>query len=147
MLQPLHRLQVESAAISVRKQVWITSKGDKREAWIVDYRDAEGDRCIETFAKKKNADARQVQIKVDVRAASMSPTARARRLKRRPAIGLPPQRTAPNSNTDQLNPLPLGKLLRISASSVQLPPLAIGFDGLEVSRLRLAVPCLIEWAD
>jgi integrase len=54
--------------MSVRKRIWTTPKGEQREAWIVDYRDADGDRCIETFAKKKDADARHAEISVNVRA-------------------------------------------------------------------------------
>src|SRR5262245_21575797 len=54
--------------MSVRKRIWKTAKGEKREAWLVDYRDANGDRCAETFERKKDADARQSEIKVDVRA-------------------------------------------------------------------------------
>jgi integrase len=54
--------------MSVRKRSWTTPKGEQREAWIVDYRDADGDRCIETFTKKKDADARHSDISVNVRA-------------------------------------------------------------------------------
>ena len=54
--------------MSVRKRSWITAKGERREAWVVDYRDADGDRSIETLAKKKDADARHAEIKVDVKA-------------------------------------------------------------------------------
>jgi integrase len=38
-----------------------------REAWIVDYVDQEGDRHIETFARKKDADDYHATVKVDVR--------------------------------------------------------------------------------
>jgi integrase len=54
--------------VSVRKRRWLTAKGEQREAWIVDYRDSEGDRCTETFDKKKDADARHFQIRGDVKA-------------------------------------------------------------------------------
>jgi integrase len=54
--------------MSVRKRSWTTQKGERREAWIVDYRDDDGDRCIETFVKKKDADARHAEISVNVRA-------------------------------------------------------------------------------
>ncbi|WP_027583696.1 site-specific integrase [Bradyrhizobium sp. Ai1a-2] len=43
--------------MSVRKRKWATASGEAREAWIVDYSDHEGDRCIKTFAKKRDADA------------------------------------------------------------------------------------------
>ena len=53
--------------MSVRKRKWITSKGEEREAWVVDYTDMQGDRHVETFAKKKDADARHAEVRVDVR--------------------------------------------------------------------------------
>jgi len=54
--------------MSVRKRRWITRSGEVREAWIVDYTDRQGERHIETFDKKKDADARHSEVKVDVRA-------------------------------------------------------------------------------
>jgi integrase len=51
--------------MSVRKRVWTTSKGEAKEAWIVDYA-VNGSRHIETFARKKDADAREAQVTVDV---------------------------------------------------------------------------------
>ena len=51
--------------MSVRKRVWTTRKGETKEAWIVDYA-VNGDRHIETFARKKEADAREAQVTVDV---------------------------------------------------------------------------------
>lgn len=54
--------------MSVRKRRWTTRSGEQREAWIVDYVDQEGERHIETFAKKKDADTRHAEVKVDVRA-------------------------------------------------------------------------------
>lgn len=53
--------------MSVRKRTWITSQGTHKEAWIVDYVDHEGDRHIETFERKKDADAYHATVKVDVR--------------------------------------------------------------------------------
>ena len=53
--------------MSVRKRKWITSKGEGKEAWVVDYTDMQGDRHVETFAKKKDADARHAEVRVDVR--------------------------------------------------------------------------------
>lgn len=54
--------------MSVRKRKWVTRSGEEREAWIVDYFDADGDCHIETF-----------EVKVDVKqgvhiAPSKSPT-------------------------------------------------------------------------
>ena len=43
--------------MSVRKRKWTTRSGEAKEAWIVDYADQEGDRHIETFERKKDADA------------------------------------------------------------------------------------------
>lgn len=65
--------------MSVRKRKWTTSKGEAREAWIVDYVDQAGDRHIETFDRKKEADEHWATVKVDVRkgihvAPSKSPT-------------------------------------------------------------------------
>src|SRR5262249_49533509 len=51
--------------MSVRRREWITRKGEAREAWIVDYT-ANGSRHIETFERKKDADAREAQVTVDV---------------------------------------------------------------------------------
>jgi integrase len=67
--------------VSVRKRVWTTSKGDAREAWLLDYRDAEGRRRFETFARKRDADAREAKVTVNISdgvhvPASKSPTVR-----------------------------------------------------------------------
>lgn len=53
--------------MSVRKRAWTTRKGEKKEAWIVDYSDQNGDRHIETFIRKKDADEYHSTVKVDVR--------------------------------------------------------------------------------
>jgi integrase len=53
--------------MSVRKREWTTRKGEQKEAWVVDYVDSQGDRHIETFAKKKDADAYHDKVRVDVR--------------------------------------------------------------------------------
>ena len=42
--------------MSVRKRKWVTGKGEKKEAWIVDYSDQQGERHIQTFERKKEAD-------------------------------------------------------------------------------------------
>jgi integrase len=52
--------------MAVRKRIWKTSSGETREAWVVDYTDSEG-RHIETFAKKKDADAYHDRVRQDVR--------------------------------------------------------------------------------
>jgi integrase len=51
--------------MAIRKRKWTTSAGEAREAWIVDYADAEGKRHIETFARKKEADARHDKVRTD----------------------------------------------------------------------------------
>jgi len=48
--------------MSVRKRKWTTASGEAREAWIVDYVDQQGDRHIETFARKKDADDYHKQV-------------------------------------------------------------------------------------
>jgi integrase len=53
--------------MSVRKRKWVTRRGEAEEAWIVDYTDQDGDRHIETFERKKDADARHATVKVNVR--------------------------------------------------------------------------------
>jgi integrase len=53
---------------TVRKRTWTTSKGEKKEAWIVDYADQDGERHIRTFERKKEADAYHATVRVDVRA-------------------------------------------------------------------------------
>jgi integrase len=52
--------------MSVRKREWKTKAGEEREAWIVDYVDDNG-RHIETFKKKRDADAREAKVRVDVK--------------------------------------------------------------------------------
>src|SRR5262249_35166323 len=54
--------------MSVRKRTWTTSKGEAKEAWIVDYTDQQGVRHIKTFDRKKDADAYKATVKVDIRA-------------------------------------------------------------------------------
>jgi integrase len=65
--------------MSVRKRHWLTAKGEAKEAWIVDYFDQARERHIETFIRKKDADARHAEVRVDVKAGvhvapSKSPT-------------------------------------------------------------------------
>lgn len=52
--------------MSVRKRKWVTRRGEAKEAWIVDYVDQDGDRHIETFERKKDADAFHATVRVDV---------------------------------------------------------------------------------
>src|SRR3954452_9810881 len=54
-------------AMSVRKRTWKTSKGEPKEAWIVDYTDQDGERHIQTFERKREADEYHATVRVDVR--------------------------------------------------------------------------------
>jgi integrase len=54
--------------MSVRKREWTTRLGEQREAWIVDYTDGTGKRHIDTFGRKKDADAHEAKVKVDINA-------------------------------------------------------------------------------
>src|SRR5256885_9320649 len=54
------------ANMSVRKRQWVTSKGEQRQAFIVDYFDQQGERHIRTFDLKKDAVAHHATVKVDV---------------------------------------------------------------------------------
>jgi hypothetical protein len=38
--------------MSVRKRTWKTTKGEIKEAWVVDYSDQAGKRHLETFKRK-----------------------------------------------------------------------------------------------
>jgi integrase len=53
--------------MSVRKRKWTTRKGEIKEAWIVQYGDADGVDRIRTFDRKKDADAYQDTVRIDVR--------------------------------------------------------------------------------
>jgi integrase len=61
--------------LSVRKRKWTTRSGEVKEAWIVDYT-LEGERHIETFKKKKDADAYAQQVGVDIRAGTHTPVSK-----------------------------------------------------------------------
>jgi integrase len=52
--------------MSVRKRTWVTRLGERKEAWIADYSDGQGDRHIATFARKKDAEAFLASARVDV---------------------------------------------------------------------------------
>ena len=61
--------------MSVRKRKWTTRSGEAREAWIVDYIQ-DGERHIETFKRKKVADAYAQQVGVDIRAGTHTPVSK-----------------------------------------------------------------------
>jgi integrase len=52
--------------MAVRKRKWTTKSGERREAWVVDYTDRAGDRHIETYARKKDADDAHAAILVSI---------------------------------------------------------------------------------
>ncbi len=51
---------------SIRKRTWITPSGDKRTAWLVDYRDPAGRRRSKQFARKKDADTWAINALAEV---------------------------------------------------------------------------------
>jgi integrase len=53
--------------MSVRKRVWVTRRGETKEAWVVDYADQHGRRHLKTFPRKKPADAFATTTKVQIR--------------------------------------------------------------------------------
>jgi integrase len=59
-------IQLQGASMSVRKRTWTTRKGDEKEKWVVDYTDQNGNRHLETFTRKKDADIREAAIRVEV---------------------------------------------------------------------------------
>jgi integrase len=65
--------------MSVRRRTWRTPGGQAREAWVVAYTDGGGGRRIATFARKREADAYDAEVRSNVRAGlhtapSISPT-------------------------------------------------------------------------
>jgi integrase len=63
------------SSMSVRKRQWITRQGERREVWIVDY-SQDGQRHIQTFQRKKDADAYAQQVGVEIRAGTHTPIAK-----------------------------------------------------------------------
>jgi integrase len=59
--------------MSIRKRTWTTKNGLKKEAWVVDYVDQHGKRHLKTFERKKEADAYEASVKVDVRQGTHTP--------------------------------------------------------------------------
>jgi integrase len=54
--------------LSVRKRKWTTRSGEAKEAWIVDFVDQKGKRQIKTFDRKKDAEAYEATVRVDMKA-------------------------------------------------------------------------------
>src|SRR5262245_46972155 len=62
--------------MSVRKRKWKTAKGVDCEAWVVDYVDQAGERHIQTFERKKDADDYHSNVRVDGRNGLHTPRAK-----------------------------------------------------------------------
>ncbi len=43
--------------MAIRKREWTTGKGERKVAWVVDYKDQHGKRRLKTFQRKKDAEA------------------------------------------------------------------------------------------
>jgi integrase len=52
--------------MSVRKRKWTTSRGEAKEAWVVDYTDGQGNRHIKTFKQQKKAKDYAATVAVDI---------------------------------------------------------------------------------
>src|SRR5262249_38211162 len=61
-----HRLTERGNPMSVRRRKWTTRKGEAKECWVGDYVDQNGERHIQTFERKKDADDCHASVKVDV---------------------------------------------------------------------------------
>jgi integrase len=59
--------------MSVRRRSWINRDGSQSEAWLVDYYDQRGRRHIKTFDRRRDADAFEHTVNVDVRAGTHLP--------------------------------------------------------------------------
>jgi integrase len=60
--------------MSVRKRTWTTAKDVEKEAWVVDYFDADGNRRLETYKTKAAARAAETQIRGEVVQGVHTPT-------------------------------------------------------------------------
>jgi integrase len=47
---------------TITKRRWTTGKGEQREAWVLAYTDKKGDRHKEQFGKKREAEAKRVEV-------------------------------------------------------------------------------------
>jgi integrase len=61
--------------MAVRRRIWANKRGDRREAWVLDYYDQRGQRHTETYDRKRDAEARQAAVQVDMRAGIHTATA------------------------------------------------------------------------
>jgi integrase len=58
---------------SIRKRSWTTAKGERREVWLVDYRDGDGERRFKQFDRKREAVDFSATVHVDVKAGKHVP--------------------------------------------------------------------------
>ena len=54
--------------MSVRKRTWRNRDGSQGEAWVVGYTDRGGVRRLKTFDRKRDAEAFEATVNVNVRA-------------------------------------------------------------------------------
>jgi integrase len=62
-----------TAMARIRKRTWTTAKGERREVWLVDYRDGDGERRFKQFNKKRDAVDFSATAHVDVKAGKHVP--------------------------------------------------------------------------
>lgn len=59
--------------MSIRKRAWKTSKGEAKEAWVIDYVDQAGKRRLKTFERKKEAEAFETKTKFEITQGTHTP--------------------------------------------------------------------------
>jgi len=62
--------------MSIRKRIWKTKDSKEQTRWVVDYVDQHGKRHINTFDRKKDADAYHASVKIDVSRGTHTPESR-----------------------------------------------------------------------
>src|SRR5215469_8629758 len=70
----IRELGGSSTVATVRKRTW-ESKGVTQQAWVVDYKDREGQRRFQTFKLKRQADAALTKIQGELQAGTHTPQA------------------------------------------------------------------------
>jgi integrase len=65
-IRAAQRRPEEKIVVSVRKRSWTTPKGERKQAWVVDYADQQGERHLKTFTRKTDATAYHAKVTVDV---------------------------------------------------------------------------------
>lgn len=54
-------------SVTVRKRTWLNPDGSMGAAWVVDYRDQHRQRHVKSFKRRKDADAHQATVALEVR--------------------------------------------------------------------------------